>query len=443
MLKIRAYYQTQEALQKADEPFKSVATILDRLYLKGPNDQKALSYQGFKNTLAVSCIRDLAEDLANNQVTFVSRMKTIWNSLQNLQQVFSNSFENYGVPYVYYQGVIFGGVYYVLAKQKTVGDEHLDLMATFISSYDEAQPYFNVFKTAMIGDTRPLAPRPYAVVASKTMDLKTLRKQFIQNLNTNKTLINSVDWADATLGFDREVMKEIFWGIEDDATLKDVVKAILNTWNKLSKAGDHRCMEKAVNGEVQITLDPYKFGGMFKEDIKSFFDEMWVERNAQNIYATGAIGKDMQQSVKEQTIREDLYKPYEALLKTKDDEIDSLKASLEQMKQQNMDSVLTDENEIEDTEETEGKLYNKVAFELFIRLLEKAGFDINNTGNKTRVGELWHMVTGKSGDEIRRYCSTREYQNTHTKADVKRLKDKLDEMDLGDLFSDKLTQNTQ
>ncbi len=72
-----------------------------------------------------------------------------------------------------------------------------------------------------------------------------------------------------------------------------------------------------------------------------------------------------------------------------------------------------------------GVLHNKVCFELFVRLLQKAGFDENNTGNKSRAGELWHMVTGKSGEEFRRFCSLRNYANSHTKADIELLNEKL------------------
>ena len=69
----------------------------------------------------------------------------------------------------------------------------------------------------------------------------------------------------------------------------------------------------------------------------------------------------------------------------------------------------------------EGVLRNKVSFECFLQLLEQAGCDLNNTGNKTRAGALWHMMTGKSAHELRRYCSGRDYNNNHTKTDIARL----------------------
>lgn len=69
----------------------------------------------------------------------------------------------------------------------------------------------------------------------------------------------------------------------------------------------------------------------------------------------------------------------------------------------------------------EGVLRNKVSFECFLQLLEQAGCDLNNTGNKNRAGALWRMMTGKSAHELRRYCSGRDYNNNHTKTDIARL----------------------
>lgn len=69
----------------------------------------------------------------------------------------------------------------------------------------------------------------------------------------------------------------------------------------------------------------------------------------------------------------------------------------------------------------EGVLRNKVSFECFLQLLEQAGCDLNDTGNKTRAGALWCMMTGKSAHDLRRYCSGRDYNNNHTKTDIARL----------------------
>lgn len=130
--------------------------------------------------------------------------------------------------------------------------------------------------------------------------------------------------------------------------------------------------------------------------------------------------------------------PLQARIKELEEENERLKTEIEELKEENGElkkqlaecsSTLLDIEE--DEQKTDEKiLYNKVSFECFLRLLEKAGFDLNNTGNKTRAGILWHMMTGKSSDELRRFCSSRAYKNNHTKADIKRLNEHLSDMDI-------------
>ena len=113
-------------------------------------------------------------------------------------------------------------------------------------------------------------------------------------------------------------------------------------------------------------------------------------------------------------------------MKQLDTEKTQAEESRQQMKEQKDEQA---ENDVPEEEKQDEKvLYNKVSFEFFLRLLEKAGVDLNDTGNKTSAGVLWHMMTGKSADELRRFCSTREYRNNHTKGDIKRLNELLSDM---------------
>lgn len=127
----------------------------------------------------------------------------------------------------------------------------------------------------------------------------------------------------------------------------------------------------------------------------------------------------------------DYKKDYEKQLTKKDKELEVQRKELED-KQLTIDRLLKEsekkEEELEDVKEGDDVLYNKVSFEMFLKLLEKADFDINNTGNKTRAGGLWHMMTAKSADDLRRYSSTRNYDNNHTKKDIERLNNLLSEM---------------
>ena len=282
MLKINKYYQTEADLENAEEPYKSVATILDKLYLEGLNNEKALSAD-FKNTLAISCIRYIAEDLSKRQASYVSRLKELWKSIKNPLMQYGDYYEKYSVPYDSHRGVIFGGVYYALSKQEAVNETCLDTIEKLVSGKKEAVPYFNYFKNQLIGDIRPFMPRPS--LKNKDKSINMLRKEFIQGINTNPKNVKSIDWADATIGFDKEVMTEIFWGIDDDDTLEIVVDDIIETWNRLSEVKDSRCFEKGIEGSFLASISPLKFGSAFKQSINKFFADLRVERNARNTYA--------------------------------------------------------------------------------------------------------------------------------------------------------------
>lgn len=448
MLKIQAFYRSKEDLEKADEVYKSVTFIINKLRLKEPKGKNSLS-QNFKDTKAVSCIRYIAEELTKSQVTFVSSMKNLWVALLHPQKKFSDTFDNYAVPYEYYQGIIFGGVYYVLSKQKTVDDERLEMMVSFVSNYPEALDYFNVFKTEL----SPLTSQSSTNNATKNTDIKTLRNNFIQSLNTSFVQIDAIDWADATMGFNRTVMTELFWSIEDDKLLKAIIKEIINTWNALAKVKDNRCLE-VIQSKALPFNDPWKFGGLNTETINKFFDDLWVERNARKIYSSAEIvtknttekkspqsSSSQQQNFNsvDQELMESLKKRVEELEKRDKENteiIDSLKSDLaaEKLKRQSSDkkckepqqelnktnenlaSILAenDEETILFIDKKEYKFTNKIRYELFLRLLENSGCEPSIHASQIMISELWEAMTEKSGEKCRQYITNRKYQTTIT-----------------------------
>ena len=149
MIKVIPYYRYDKDIQEIGEPYKAIAIIIDRLYLKGPHDNDALSYSSFLNIYALSCIRTIAEDLAKHTVSFVNQSKKDWTNLLNLQRTFTNDFDRYSVPNNSYRGTIFGGVYYALAISESVDEELLGLLEAVVSVEASAVPYFNVFKDAV------------------------------------------------------------------------------------------------------------------------------------------------------------------------------------------------------------------------------------------------------------------------------------------------------
>lgn len=125
-------------------------------------------------------------------------------------------------------------------------------------------------------------------------DIAEGRIKFIRAINAGLVEIEAINWADATMGFDRAVMKELFWGVENDDLLRTIVQAIIKTWHRLAKEKDNRCLMNtpgAASLSMAASIDLWKFGGLTRETINKFFDDLWVERNAKNTYATFGLEK--------------------------------------------------------------------------------------------------------------------------------------------------------
>jgi hypothetical protein len=73
MIKIKPFYLNDNDLREIQEPYKSVALIIDKLRLPDANGNIAVTLS-FKNTLALSCIRDIAEDLVENSIYLANRL---------------------------------------------------------------------------------------------------------------------------------------------------------------------------------------------------------------------------------------------------------------------------------------------------------------------------------------------------------------------------------
>ena len=130
--------------------------------------------------------------------------------------------------------------------------------------------------------------------APSANDIANERKKFIQAINAGVVEIDTINWADATIGFDRAVMKELFWGVEDEDLLRTIIQTIINTWNRLVKEKDSRCLVNASGTpalSMAASIDPWKFGGLTRDTINKFFDDLWVERNARNTYSTCGVEK--------------------------------------------------------------------------------------------------------------------------------------------------------
>ena len=125
---------------------------------------------------------------------------------------------------------------------------------------------------------------------------------------------------------------------------------------------------------------------------------------------------------------------YEEKLNQRDKELEEKEKKIEtlmsQLKEMPENQKRKDNEDDDNEESTPLKLYINVCYELFIRLLENAGVDINVTGNKTRVGDLWQSMTGKSAGDCRKYCSNRNYVNKYTKEKIIELNTLLTKLNL-------------
>ncbi len=146
MIKIESYYNELNELNEAEEPFRSVATMIDRMGANKEKDLEPLSME-FSPTLAVNCIKTIAERLTQNKVSFVRQIRSLWHDLCNIRSMSANKCESYAVSHVRYLGVIFGGVYFVLAYQKSVDEELLALLDSIVSEHSGALPYYNKMKS--------------------------------------------------------------------------------------------------------------------------------------------------------------------------------------------------------------------------------------------------------------------------------------------------------
>ena len=188
-MNIQHYFKSGEDLEKAEEPYKSIAIIIDRLYLKAPEGTQPLSRDDFSTVHALSCIRHIAEGLAGHPVSYVLCLQQYWTDLKpNADKSFSR-YDYYGAPKDSYRGVIFGGVYYALAHQN-FDTELLDLFVEFMTPMKDALPFFNHFKEAVsnIAPKIPAAERGFLTAHQACLLAEILAKTLKIDYKNKKSL---------------------------------------------------------------------------------------------------------------------------------------------------------------------------------------------------------------------------------------------------------------
>ena len=71
------------------------------------------------------------------------------------------------------------------------------------------------------------------------------------------------------------------------------------------------------------------------------------------------------------------------------------------------------------------KPHNKVVLEVFVKLLEKSGADLNKHGNKANAARLAEYVTGIKKDACNKYMSYKDLSTSYHKDEVNKVNDQL------------------
>lgn len=75
---------------------------------------------------------------------------------------------------------------------------------------------------------------------------------------------------------------------------------------------------------------------------------------------------------------------------------------------------VNDEVSVHSISRKDYKFTNNIRYELFLRLLEKAGCEPGVQANQTMIGELWEALTKQSSEKCRQYMPQRAYQTQET-----------------------------
>lgn len=246
--------------------------------------------------------------------------------------------------------------------------------------------------------------------------LAASRKEFIQKLNDNQAMIDAIDWADATVWFNRDVMTDIFWGINDDQVLRTIVNAIITTWNRLDKANDRRCYHYvSTEGDTISRLDQLKFGGLFGETIDKFFNNLWAQRKARVAYLALESGNEATET-KPISSKQDINPTDNKRIELLEAQVSKLEAELKEA--QTIPETITAKQ--------------KVRMELTCQLMEKAGITkevLEHHGNKDKAGTIMGALLEIPSTTCKVYVSQRDISTPYHKETIDELNPLL--MELG------------
>lgn len=142
---ITKYYANGDALNKCEEPYRSVVELLDPLFFEAPAECEILTAPSFSSPHVVSAVRTIYEILKKNMLLFNQTLLYIYRIT-----VASNNkmhFDNFLLTSPYRIALLFGAVYYVAAQDLSFQDKHLKNIEMISCSNKSSTNIFNYFKS--------------------------------------------------------------------------------------------------------------------------------------------------------------------------------------------------------------------------------------------------------------------------------------------------------
>ena len=167
-MKVQPHYPNRAGLTALEEPYKTALEVLNTLYMEVPEGGRVLGTNDVIDYVTMSCIRTIADDLTKKVTSFPSVMLSYKDSTYRRTSSDSMEFNNFYVNADYEQTALFGGVYYVLAKQGHINQTYLDFLEKTFTKEERLKGYFQPFKDAL--GKAPLDNTIQAIATQKLED---------------------------------------------------------------------------------------------------------------------------------------------------------------------------------------------------------------------------------------------------------------------------------
>lgn len=147
---MREIYKDLEALKDIKEPYKSLLSILQDMYVIGPNNLAPLPEELPLN-MAINAAQVVYESVKQNLITYVSVLKKEIKDIFIININRNISFNNFHVSTYREIACILGCTYYAMVCDEEFDDHQIKNIEKIVCSFisEKGYPYFFVFKKAV------------------------------------------------------------------------------------------------------------------------------------------------------------------------------------------------------------------------------------------------------------------------------------------------------